>query len=198
MPIYKINVKEYSCAHCGYRWINRTNGKDGPIPKNCARCKRSNWNSGVSQRTRLQENGLRRRIKGFKEIYALANNYFNRDKYGITETIIWSEELTEKFLNLTPPPTIPELKTVVFPPGLRLEPLDSQNHFYRRGCAPDPERPGYLKYSPKSWITLRREEAETRQKLMQRIIDSRSRINPGTQHRIYSAPLQRINRIIIL
>ncbi len=173
MPIYSIQVKEYQCAHCGHQWINRINGKDGPIPKNCAKCKRRNWNSGESQRDLRQENGLRRRIKGFKEIYANARSYFCRDEYDITETIDWNDDLTEIFLNLTPPPTIAELKIVVFPPGLTLKPFDSQNQFTQRGFVPDPEAPGYSKFSPKSWISLRREEAELRQKLMQRIIDSR-------------------------
>lgn len=44
MPINKIQVSEYQCIHCGYKWINRVNGKDGPIPKKCAKCKRMNWN----------------------------------------------------------------------------------------------------------------------------------------------------------
>ncbi len=176
MPIRRIQAKEFECAHCGYLWINRINGKEGPIPKNCAKCKRRNWNTGDSQRTMRQVNGLRRRIKGFKQIYAFADTYFDKDKYDINEAITWPEGLTEKFLNLAPPPTIAELKIVVFPPGLRLEPLDSQNQYTFRGYIPDPQKPGYLTYNPKSWISLRREEAQIRQKLMQRIINSRSRL----------------------
>ena len=26
-----------------YKWINRVNGKDGPVPKRCAKYKRLNW-----------------------------------------------------------------------------------------------------------------------------------------------------------
>ena len=44
MPIRTIQVSEYECVYCGYKWINRVNGKDGPKPKNCAKCKRFHWN----------------------------------------------------------------------------------------------------------------------------------------------------------
>jgi len=50
MTIYVIRVKEYECAKCGHKWINRINGKDGPIPERCAKCKRVNWNGGVRDR----------------------------------------------------------------------------------------------------------------------------------------------------
>ena len=44
MPIHTIQVSEYECVHCGYKWINRVNGQDRPMPKNCAKCKRFHWN----------------------------------------------------------------------------------------------------------------------------------------------------------
>jgi predicted Zn-ribbon and HTH transcriptional regulator len=47
MTIYVIRIKEYECAKCGYKWIDRINGKDGPIPERCAKCKRVNWNGGL-------------------------------------------------------------------------------------------------------------------------------------------------------
>jgi hypothetical protein len=28
MPIQRIEVSEYQCIHCSYKWINRANGKD--------------------------------------------------------------------------------------------------------------------------------------------------------------------------
>jgi hypothetical protein len=43
MPIHTIQVTEYECGHCGWKWINRINGKDRPIPLKCAKCKRLNW-----------------------------------------------------------------------------------------------------------------------------------------------------------
>ena len=63
MPILKIQVNEYEYINCGYKWINRVKGKDGPVPKRCSKCKGSNWNRDEITPT---ENGLRRRIKGFK------------------------------------------------------------------------------------------------------------------------------------
>jgi hypothetical protein len=47
MPTQKIEVLEYECTKCSYRWINRVNGKDGPKPKRCAKCKRSGWEEGL-------------------------------------------------------------------------------------------------------------------------------------------------------
>ncbi|MGA9170324.1 MAG: hypothetical protein WBZ20_09285 [Nitrososphaeraceae archaeon] len=43
MPISKIDVNEYGCIKYEYKWINRVNGKDGPVPKRCAKYKRLNW-----------------------------------------------------------------------------------------------------------------------------------------------------------
>jgi hypothetical protein len=58
MPIHDIKVKEYECAWCGYKWINRVNGKDGPIPDKCAKCKRGKWINGESDIMTPQEIGL--------------------------------------------------------------------------------------------------------------------------------------------
>jgi hypothetical protein len=45
MPIHTIQVTEYECGHCGWKWINRINGNDDrPIPLKCPKCKRLNWN----------------------------------------------------------------------------------------------------------------------------------------------------------
>jgi len=38
MPIL-IQVNEYECINCGYKWINRVNGKDGPVPKSAPNAK---------------------------------------------------------------------------------------------------------------------------------------------------------------
>jgi|SRR6185437_6108541 len=92
MPVSKIQVNEYHCIRCGYKWINRLNGKDGPVPTRCAKCKTSNWDrDAVSPK----ENGLRRRIKGFKQLYKHAGSYWSDRSIGDS----WSDELTEKFLN---------------------------------------------------------------------------------------------------
>ena len=45
MPVNIVQVKEYECIKCGYKWINRKNGKDQPVPKRCAKCKQA-WHKG--------------------------------------------------------------------------------------------------------------------------------------------------------
>ena len=135
MPVSKIQVNEYRCIKCGYKWINRVNGKDGPVPKRCAKCKTSNWDrDAVSPK----ENGLRRRIKGFKQLYKYAGSYWKDNSMADC----WPGELTEKFLNLNQRPTITELGRVAEPPGLVIRPLTSQNQHNRRGLVPNPEKPG--------------------------------------------------------
>ena len=46
MPINVVEVTEYECIKCGYKWINRKNGQDQPLPKRCAKCKQLDWNEG--------------------------------------------------------------------------------------------------------------------------------------------------------
>jgi hypothetical protein len=46
MPIARVEINEYECALCGYKWVNRVNGKDGSIPKRCAKCKHQHWEKG--------------------------------------------------------------------------------------------------------------------------------------------------------
>ncbi|MGC2574951.1 MAG: hypothetical protein WA364_25850, partial [Candidatus Nitrosopolaris sp.] len=50
MPSRKVEVTEYECAKCSYKWINWINDKEGPKPKRCSRCKRSNWEEGYLSR----------------------------------------------------------------------------------------------------------------------------------------------------
>ena len=71
MTIHKIEVSEYECMHCGYRWINRINGKDGSIPSNCAKCKRMYWNGWEQEYPKRdpitpEERGLRLRLHRFE------------------------------------------------------------------------------------------------------------------------------------
>ena len=166
MPVSKIQVNEYHCIKCGYKWINRVNGKDGSIPTRCAKCKTSNWDrDAISPKV----NGLRRRIKGFKQLYKYAGSYWS--DHSIADC--WSDELIEKFLNLNPPPTITELGRVAEPPGLVIRPLTSQNQYKRRGLVPDPEKPGWLKYDKEKYIEILKQEAQKRQQVMQQIIETR-------------------------
>jgi hypothetical protein len=46
MPTTRIEVDEYECAKCGYKWISRVNGKDRPKPTRCAKCKNWEWEKG--------------------------------------------------------------------------------------------------------------------------------------------------------
>lgn len=63
MGIMQIQVNEYRCQLCGYRWINRVNGKDGPIPKKCAKCKHQDWNKGrIDPREKHWANAVRKRF----------------------------------------------------------------------------------------------------------------------------------------
>jgi hypothetical protein len=161
MPMYKVVVTEYDCVKCGHKWINRVNGVDGPIPQRCSRCKRSNWNRGSPT---PKEIGLRRRVHGLKTLYeyqSLALWY---------EKIHWPEGLSEKFLDLGPPPRLEELERVLSAPVLK---LNSQNQYSWRGWVPDPNQTGCMKYDPREYKKLFKEGAQQQQDLMQEIIDSR-------------------------
>ena len=67
MAIQKIEVSEYTCEKCAYKWINRINGKDGSLPDRCAKCKKVNWNG--EEDISPKERGLRRKVNGLKELY---------------------------------------------------------------------------------------------------------------------------------
>lgn len=177
MPIQKIEVSEYQCAYCGYKWINRVNGKDGPLPERCAKCKRAYWNEGKRPKKDFispYEKGLRKRIKGLRKLYYDNLRWDRENVWTDFATNKWPEDLAEKFLNLQPRPTIEELKQVVYPKGLALAPLDSQNQYRLRGYVPDPDKPGWLKYDKEEYYRLRRQEALKRLEAMQQIIQSRS------------------------
>ena len=64
MPCHKIIVTEYQCAKCSYRWINWIDGKEGPKPKRCAKCKRWDWDEGYLSRIEKQ---LRRDLLKIEE-----------------------------------------------------------------------------------------------------------------------------------
>jgi hypothetical protein len=116
-----------------------------------------------------EENGLRRRIRGFKKLYKYAGSYWS--DHSLADC--WSSELAERFLILDPRPTITELKQVASPPGLIIEALTSQNQYNRRGLVPDPEKPGWLKYDKEAYIKILKQEAQKRQQVMRQIIETR-------------------------
>jgi hypothetical protein len=143
------------------------NGHDGPVPKNCARCKRSGWNSGENDLITPREMGLRRRIKYFEMLYDNVSFYWSTE-------IEWPKGLCEKFLKINPRPTIGELRQVLFPIGGLW--LTSQNQDTCRGFVPDPDRPGWKKYDKEEYLKILKEEAQNRIELMLKIMKSR-RIN---------------------
>jgi hypothetical protein len=164
MPIQKIEVSEYECARCGYKWINRVNGQDGPIPQKCAKCKRSGWNGGENDLITPTERGLRRQIKYFEMLYD------NVSFYSSTE-IDWPKGLCEKFLKINPRPTLEELNQVLYPPGGLW--LTSQNQDTHRGYVPDQDRPGWNKYDREEYLKVLKQEAQWRIELMLQIMKSR-------------------------
>jgi preprotein translocase subunit Sss1 len=87
MPTHNIQVIEYECTKCNYRWINRVNGKEQPKPKRCARCKRPGWDEGWMSD---EEKRLRR-------LLMLETQY--------TDTC-------HRFLNISPRPTKEEIFSV--------------------------------------------------------------------------------------
>ncbi len=166
MTISRIEVNEYQCVKCGYKWINRINGKDGPIPKRCAKCKCQYWGSDPGPMT-PKESGLRRRIKGMKKLYG-----FIAFPWGDPSLAdCWDSELAEEFLNLNPRPTIAELKHALYGPDVILR-LNSQNT--ARQYIPDLERPGHIKYDDKERIKFAKQDAQKQQEQMRQMIKERN------------------------
>jgi hypothetical protein len=180
MTISRIEVNEYQCIKCGYKWINRVNGKDRPIPERCAKCKKYNWESKKGGIT-PEENGLRRRIRGMKQLHKYSSSYWNNPSIAD----YWNSKLADKFLNLKPRPSIAELRRVVYPPGLVIG-LTSQNQYTHRGYVPDPQKPGWMKYDEKEYLKTLKIEAQKRQDIMQQIIKN---------HSFQSSPLQVLDSI---
>ena len=173
MTVSIIQVSEYTCERCGYKWINRVNGVDGPLPQRCAKCKKRNWNRN---RISHREIGLRRRVKSFETIYFNQALYWWRDN-----TISWPNGLTERFLNLHPSPTVKELEQVVYnpPEGYAIR-INSQNQYTRRGWIRHPNKPGKLKYDEEGYKRLLKQGIQKRCEIMEAIIDSRLRIGIGS------------------
>lgn len=116
-----------------------------------------------------QETGLRRRIRGFKNLYYIDNLYWSlKDENSIN----WSEDLSERFLNITPRPTINELVQVI-----KSSPLGRYNNgslvYRNRGYVPNPDKEGWLKYDKEAYKKLLKSEAQKRIEIMEDIIKSR-------------------------
>jgi hypothetical protein len=171
MTISRVQVNEYHCVKCGYKWVNRFNGKEGPIPKRCAKCKKRNWNDEKGGIT-PEENGLRRRIKGMKKLYEYSSTYWNTPSI----TDYWNSGLAHRILSLNPRPSVAELRKVIYPPGLVIG-LTSQNQNAWRGYVPDPQKPGGMKYDEKEYLKTLRFEAKKRNDAMKQIINNHSTKN---------------------
>jgi hypothetical protein len=160
MTISRIEINEYECQRCGYKWTNRVNGKDGLIPKNCGKCKSAAWNREYYS---PKEVGLRRRIKQLKKFY----------KYEIpANEYTWNEKIVEEFLSTRP--TISELKTVFAPPNSLIS-AETQHIGGRIDfCfSPDPDNPKYLIFDGEKYRRILKREAIERQEIMQQIIRNR-------------------------
>jgi hypothetical protein len=183
LTIYRIKVNEYECLLCGYKWINRVNGKDGAIPERCAKCKRYGWN-GEENRDPItpEESGLRRRIKGLPKLYYFHNWHWydprekNEKKPSVEDPFhVELVELIAKFLTLDDPrPTIAELRRVLDPPGLVIG-LTSQNLHRWRGYVPDPQKPGWMKYDKKQYMKYVESDAQKQLEAMRQIIEAHPR-----------------------
>jgi hypothetical protein len=105
VPSYKIEINEYECAVCGYKWIRRKNGKDLGRPKKCSKCKRSDWDEGPMSK---REKYLRNRLIQFE---GGTTNIRLRGKHRNQPN-----ELCKKFLwEIKPRPTEEELEKVNYP-----------------------------------------------------------------------------------
>ena len=180
MTMHKIEVSEYECKHCGYKWINRVNGKDGPMPQRCAKCKKAHWNLDQNDdRMTPKESGLRRRIKNLYDVYKIAVWRVTSpmpDCYSFSVDDYYDRKVVAEFLALdNPRPTIKELIAVLIPPSLKLA-INSQN-FIRYECwYPDPEKPGWLRrerWPCKNYLAAVKSDAQIQIQAMQQIIKSR-------------------------
>lgn len=190
VPHSKVEVTEYECAKCGYKWINRINGNEGPKPKRCAKCKRWDWDEGHLSRI---EKRLRRDLLKIE---------VNEISYpGIEGTELYSipTDVCANFLSSFPRPTAEELR-VVLNPICYLGPYDHNHHNHNGTCSdqihccpgwilvPVPDKPGYYRYDydKKIFEEMVRVEKDVRHQLMRHIIDSREGIvNRNSTHYRY-------------
>jgi hypothetical protein len=103
MPSRKVMATEYQCAKCGYRWINRRNGKEGSKPKRCAKCKKWDWDEGYKSRTEKQ---LTRCLIKIEE---------DDTRYSEIDDTIYEipTDICTTFLTVYPRPTVEELRSVL-------------------------------------------------------------------------------------
>ena len=157
MPIHTIETQEYECVHCGYKWVNRVNGKDGSIPQRCAKCKRYYWNDGQHEQAGRNPNPITPKERGL------------RVRLGGCEP----NELCEKFLSLKPRPTIEKLEYALYPLGYN--PRDHKGHVLGERVEGQTYK---LVRNWKGYIAVLEKEALRRKEFMQEVIDSRTNTKP--------------------
>jgi hypothetical protein len=182
-----IEVTEYECAKCSYKWINRINGKDGPKPIRCAKCKRWDWEEGYLSNI---EKRLRRDLLRIESVETMHPTMFGETGVNIAPT-----DLCATFLSIYPRPTVQELETVLNPVSY----LGPYNHYGFRNhggtctenidCGPGwIPIPGSYRFDKKKANEMERKEQEIRHDLMQHILDSRGGIiNTNSTHYEYLA-----------
>jgi hypothetical protein len=166
MTISEIVTKEFTCNQCGYKWTNRFNGRDQPVPKRCSKCKSYNWNQEGENIT-AEEKSLRARIRGMK------NRYLNASTTWMNASIknYWNNELVEKFLNLNPRPTVEQLRLILH--GSRIG-FNSRNPYKAQGFVPDPQNPSRMKYDKDEYLRILESEAKKRNEIMLKIVQERT------------------------
>ena len=187
MPCHKIEVTEYECAKCTYKWINRINGQDGPKPIRCAKCKRWDWEEGYMSTI---EKRLRRDLLRIESVETSHPTMFGERGFNIAPA-----DLCASFLSIYPRPTVQELETVLNP----ISYLGPHNHYGIRNhggtCTEQINcGPGWIliqgsyRYDKEKATEMERKEEEIRHELMQHIIDSRGGIiNTNSTHYAYLA-----------
>jgi hypothetical protein len=101
MPITRIEVDEYECAKCGYKWISRINGLNKPRPIRCAKGKRWDWNEGyIDSLERWTRDRIRRKFGRFRTNMFGGRNLVVDDV--IERLLVWRPSVYDMRLILTP------------------------------------------------------------------------------------------------
>ena len=98
----RIEVVEYECERCGYKWMSRI---EKPKPRCCAKCKHPEWDS---PRMTWIEKGLRNRIRRMDAIYSGTKR---KDIFG--DTHVDNSSTCNRFLFTEPRPTEEELRFIL-------------------------------------------------------------------------------------
>ena len=121
-----------------------------------------------------KENGLRKKIRHLKRFYKSVGDHIiypswpDADEKRELIQNIWNEDLVEQFLNLNPRPTIIELGNLIDPTYFEVYPGPGWRRW--AGLVPDPEKPGWVKHDPKTYVGLLISETEKRKNMMRDVI----------------------------